>query len=360
MDEDRPAGGAGLAGAEPAPGPAEPGVGLRLVSARPFNAETPLEALLGTLTPTEMHFVRSHFAVPDHPGVLIVAGGTREALVLTLDDLLDRPALSLAATIECAGNGRAFLDPPVAGEPWRLGAVGAAEWTGVPLQALLDEAGIADASVEILFRGADEGTPAGLGRTIAFERSLPLPVPDDALVAYAMNGRRLPPDHGAPFRLIVPGWYGVASVKWLTHIEAIARPFRGFYQADRYVIGETPVSEIAPRAVIVSPADGGRVAAGPTVIRGYAWSGRTTVARVEVSLDGGSSWSGATLGPAIGWAWRTWELAWEPRVAGTAVLIARAIDGRGERQPLEQVRNELGYRNNAAQPVTVEVVAAPG
>ena len=333
--------------------------GLRVVSTRPFNAETPIEALVGTLTPNELHFVRSHFPVPDHPGVLTVAGGTREPLVLTLDDLLRRPAVSLATTIECAGNGRAFLDPPVAGEPWRLGAVGAAEWTGVLLKALLDEAGIAGVSGEILFRGADGGEPAGLGRTIAFERSLPAPVPPDTLVAYAMNGQRLPPDHGAPFRLIVPGWYGVASVKWLTHVEAIDTPFRGFYQAARYVIGETPLSEIAPRALIVSPADGARLAAGPWIIRGYAWSGRTTVDRIEVSTDGGSSWTPATLGPAVGRAWRTWELAWEPRVAGTAVLLARAIDGRGERQPLEQVRNELGYRNNAAQPVTVEIVA-PG
>jgi DMSO/TMAO reductase YedYZ molybdopterin-dependent catalytic subunit len=336
--------------------PTSEAAGLRVVSTQPFNAETPLETLRGVVTPTETHFVRSHFAVPDHPGVLIVDGGVGEPLTLTLEGLLRRPATSLVTTIECAGNGRAFLDPPAPGEPWRLGAVGTAEWTGVPLQALLDEAGIATTSVEILFRGADEGTPAGLGRTIAFERSLPLPVPADALVAHAMNGRGLPPDHGAPFRLVVPGWYGMASVKWLTHVQATATPFRGFYQADRYVIGETPLSEIAPRALIVSPGDGSRVVAGPGVVRGYAWSGRTSVARVEVSLDGGSSWSPATLDPAIGRAWRRLELAWEPRVAGPAVLLARAIDARGERQPLEQVRNDLGYRNNAAQPVTVEVV----
>ena len=333
------------------------GAALRVVSTEPFNAETPLEALRGELPPTELHFVRSHFAFPDHPGVLAVDGGVEDPLRLTLDDLRRRPARTLAVTIECAGNGRAFLDPPVPGEPWRLGAVGTAEWTGVPLGALLDEVRIAPGSVEILFRGADAGTPAGLGRTIAFERSLPLPVPADAVIAYAMNGRPLSAEHGAPFRLIVPGWYGVASVKWLLDIRAIAAPFRGFYQADRYVIGTTPLTEMAPRAVIVSPADGSRQAPGRVTVRGYAWSGRTTIERVEVSVDGGRSWSPATLGPVGGRAWRTWELDWEPPADGQVTLLARATDGRGERQPLEQVRNALGYRNNAAQPVTVEVRA---
>jgi sulfite oxidase len=329
---------------------------LRVVSVQPFNAETPLEALSGIVTPTERHFVRSHFAVPDHPGVLAIDGGLGDPLALTLDDLLRRPAQTLVTTIECAGNGRAFLEPPVVGEQWRLGAVGTAEWTGTPLGALLEEVGIAPGAVEVLFRGADRGRPAGLGGTIAFERSLPVPTPADAIVAYAMNGRVLSPDHGAPFRLVVPGWYGMASVKWLTRIEATASPFRGYYQADHYVIGEMPLREMTPRAVIVSPADGSRQMVGRGIVRGYAWSGLTTVDRVEVSVDGGSSWSPAALSPANGHAWRTWELAWEARAAGSAVLLARAIDGRGERQPLEQVRNALGYRNNAAQPTMVEVI----
>ena len=228
------------------------------------------------------------------------------------------------------------------------------------LTDLLDEAGVAANAVEILFRGADSGAPADLGRTIAFERSLPLPVPPDAIVAYAMNGAPLPVEHGAPFRLIVPGWYGMASVKWLTEIVAIATPFRGFYQADRYVIGNEPLNEIAPRALIVAPVDGARLPAGPTVIRGYAWSGRTPIDRVEVSTDGGAHWTDATLGPVHGRAWRPWELAWDA-AAGPATLLARATDARGERQPLDQVRNALGYRNNAAQPVTVEVTeVVPG
>jgi DMSO/TMAO reductase YedYZ molybdopterin-dependent catalytic subunit len=214
---------------------------------------------------------------------------------------------------------------------------------------------VAGNAVEILFRGADSGAPADLGRTIAFERSLPLPVPPDAIVAHAMNGAPLPREHGAPFRLIVPGWYGMASVKWLTEIVAIATPFRGFYQADRYVIGEEPLNEIAPRALIVAPVDGARLSAGPTVIRGYAWSGRTPIQRVEVSTDVGAHWTEATLGRAVGRAWRTWEVPWASST-GPATLLARATNASGERQPLDQVRNALGYSNNAAQPVLVEVV----
>lgn len=334
---------------------ARDGAGRRIVSSAPFNAEVRLEALSGDLPPTELHFVRSHFPVPKHPGTLTIGGEVRNPRTLSVADLRRRPAVTLANTLECAGNGRAFLDPPAPGEPWLLGAVGTAEWTGTPLTGLLEEAGISPGAVEILFRGADSGTPGGLGRTIAFERSLPLPVPPDTIVAYAMNGGPLPPEHGALLRLVVPGWYGVASVKWLVEIRAIATPFRGFYQADRYVIDGAPLNEMAPRAVIAAPTGGATIVPGPAVIRGYAWSGRTTIEKVEVSVDGGATWSDATLGPVRDRAWRTWELHWEPRAAGPVTLLARATDGSGERQPLEQVWNALGYRNNAAQPLTVEV-----
>ena len=335
---------------------ARPGEGLRVVSASPFNAETPLDVLHGVVTPTELHFVRSHFALPEHPGSLTIGGAVGRSLALTVEELRGRRASSVVTTIECAGNGRAFLDPPVTGEPWRLGAVGTAEWTGVPLGDLLDEAGLDRGVVEVLFRGADRGTPADVGREIAFERSLPAAAVAGAIVAYAMNGRPLPPDHGAPLRLVVPGWYGVASVKWLVEISALTSPFRGFYQADRYVIEDEPLTVMAPRAVIVSPADGARVAAGVMEIRGYAWSGGTTVDRVDLSVDGGSTWSPTSLGPAIGHAWRTWRHTWRPAAIGPAVLLARATDARGDVQPIGQVRNALGYRNNAAQPVAVEVV----
>jgi DMSO/TMAO reductase YedYZ molybdopterin-dependent catalytic subunit len=330
---------------------------LRVVSTDPFNAETILEGVDGIVTPAGRHFVRSHFSVPEHPGVLTIDGGTGSPLILTVADLVRRPAVTVLTTIECAGNGRAHLDPPAPGEPWRLGAVGTAAWTGIRLDGLLDDAALAPSTVEVLFRGADSGTPAGLDGAIAFERSLPVADTVGPIVAFEMNGEPLTAAHGAPFRLVVPGWYGMASVKWLTHVVARTTPFRGFYQADRYVIDDVPIREMAPRAVVVSPADGARVGPGPLTIRGYAWSGGTPVVLVEVSVDGGDTWRDARLGPADGAAWRAFELSVAPETAGRLTILARATDGRGERQPLTQVRTALGYRNNAAQPVVVEVVA---
>ncbi len=210
--------------------------------------------------------------------------------------------------------------------------------------------------VEIRFRDADEGRPADLGRTIAFERSLPPSVARTAIVAVAMNGRSLPAEHGAPVRLIVPGWYGMASVKWLTRVTAAREPFRGFHQVERYVAGDEPLGRIELRAVVVAPADAAMVARGPVVIRGYAWLGGGGVRRVEVTTDGGAAWRRARLGRAISPdAWREWRLIWRPRSLGPAVVVAVAVDAAGRRQPLEPVRDPLGYRNNAARASRVTV-----
>ena len=329
---------------------------LRVVTREPFNAETRLAALTGILTPVGRHYVRNHFAIPAHPGTLTIGGTVERPLTLSLDELMARPPASRFVTLECAGNGRAFLDPPPPGEPWRLGAVGTAEWTGVPLAELLVEVGVSADAIEIRFRGADRGTPGDLTEEIAFERSLPPEAASEALVAYAMDGRPLTPNHGAPLRLVVPGWYGMASVKWLTEISATTGPFRGFYQVERYVVDGRPLGPIAPRAVIVAPADGALVARGPNTVRGFAWSGRG-LARVEVSLDGGATWRRARLGSRLAAeAWQTWQVRWSARKPGPAVIIARAIEVGGRAQPLEAVHDPLGYGNNAAQPTRVEVL----
>jgi len=331
--------------------------GLKVVSFDPFNAETPLATQAGIVTPNSRHYVRNHFGIPSHPGRLTIEGRVRRSLSLAVADLLSRPQTTLLVTLECAGNGRRFLNPPAPGEQWALGAVGTAEWAGVPLSQLLDEAQLTADAVEIAFAGADRGMPAAVGHEIGFERSMPPEAARTALIALSMNGLPLPPDHGAPIRLIVPGSYGMASVKWLTRVIALAVPFRGFFQADRYVIDGRPLGPIAPRAVIVSPAENDRLSRGRQLVRGYAWSGAAPIDEVEVSLDGGATWESAALGPAAApAAWQGWQLEWHPDRVGPAVLLARAIDAAGERQPVHQVRNELGYRNNAAQPVTVEVV----
>jgi DMSO/TMAO reductase YedYZ molybdopterin-dependent catalytic subunit len=326
-----------------------------IVSREPLNAETRLELQDGPITPTSRHYVRSHFAFPDPPAGISIGGAVRDARSVSLSELRALPGRTLTVTLECAGNGRSFLEPPAPGEQWGLGAVSTAEWTGVPLSSLLEPRGVFASVVEILFRGADAGTPPDTGARIAFERSLPIEraLADDVLVAYAMNGADLPHEFGAPARLVVPGWYGMASVKWLAEIVAIEQPFRGFYQADRYVIGDEPLAAMRPRAVIVAPL---RAVAAHTasVIRGYAWSGHGPVTRVEVSADGGAMWTDATLGPDHGpAAWREFRSTWTPK-PGTHDLVARATDAAGETQSLRNVPNAQGYANNAAQPVRVD------
>lgn len=328
-----------------------------IVSRDPLNAETRLDLQEGVITPAGRHYVRNHFSVPARPGAIAVGGAVRAPRSIGVDELRSLPTRSAVVTLECAGNGRAFLDPPAPGEQWKLGAVSTAAWTGVTLRALLEPAGLSDRTIEVLFCGADGGEPADLGRRITFERSLPLEraLADDVLVAYAMNGEPIPMEHGAPVRLVVPGWYGMASVKWLVEIVAIEEPFRGFYQADRYVIGDQPLRTIRPRAVITAPLDGVRAGSAITV-RGYAWSGQAPITRVDLSLDGGATWHETELAAASASApaaWREWTLRWTPP-AGAHTLLARATDGSGDAQPTLQRRNSLGYENNAAQPVRVD------
>jgi DMSO/TMAO reductase YedYZ molybdopterin-dependent catalytic subunit len=327
-----------------------------IVTGEPLNAETRLEQQDGPITPTRRHYVRSHFPFPDPPASISIGGALRRPRSISLAELREMPSRTAAVTLECAGNGRSFVQPPTPGEQWGLGAVSTAEWTGVPLRALLEPSGLLAAVVEILFRGADAGTPPGTSTRIPFERSLPLgrALADDVLVAYAMNGADVPREHGAPVRLVVPTWYGMASVKWLAEIVALERPFRGFYQADRYVIGDTPLRTMKPRAVIVAPLRA--VGAGaPTAIRGYAWSGQGAVARVELSTDAGATWREAELGALVApAAWREFRGEWTPK-AGSHELLARATDDIGDRQGLENIHNPLGYANNAAQPVRVDV-----
>lgn len=325
----------------------------------PINAETPLARQVGAITPASRHYVRDHFAIPEAPEHLRIDGAVRTPVQLGVDDVRSLPPRSLVVTLECAGNGRAFLDPPVAGEQWGTGAVGTAEWTGAPLRAVLEIAGPLASAVEVLCVGADAGAPVGVGARIAYERSLPIAdaLGDDVLVAYAMNGDDLPVEHGAPLRLIVPGWYGMASVKWLARLRLLERAFEGFFQTKRYVVGDRPLREIAARALITWPTEGARMAARPFVARGYAWSGRGDLARVEVSSDGGRSWRDATLGDALSrYAWREWHAAIAPAGESDLALLARAITSDGAAQPLTEVRNAQGYQNNAVRPVRVAIV----
>jgi len=322
----------------------------------PLNAEVIPERITGALTPRGQHYVRDHFAIPDPPDHVEIDGLVEAPSRFSVADLRAMPARTLTVTLECAGNGRAYVDPPAPGEQWHLGAVGTAEWTGVPLRTVLERARPKREAVEILFIGADHGIQKDVGRDISFERSLPIAdaLADEPLLAYAMNGEPLPREHGAPLRLVMPRWYGVASVKWLSRIRAIGERFAGFYQKDRYTIEGEPLREMAPRAIITAPADGARITGGPLTVRGKAWSGRAPIDLVEVSADGGYSWHRATLGPEVStFAWRDWSVALETGDRDELSILAYATTRDGEQQPTTQRWTKLGYSNNGARAINV-------
>jgi DMSO/TMAO reductase YedYZ molybdopterin-dependent catalytic subunit len=340
--------------------------GLVVHRAHPLNCETSIPELAGGVVMPNAHFyVRNHYNIPliDAASWRLVVGGLVERpLSLSLKDLHNMPSQNMVVTLECAGNGRARLEPRVDGEQWQLGAVSTAEWTGVPLAEVLDRAGLQHGAVEIAFRGADSGFLDGEGERSRFERSLGV---DDAhggeaLLAYAMNGEPLPVQHGFPLRLVMPTWYAVASVKWLTEVEVLDRPFMGHWQSDKYHfewerdgrIEREPVRLQRVRALITEPLDGTNVGAGELAIRGVAWSGAAPIERVELSLGGGDWQPARLLGERSRHSWRWWELlTYVDR--GATTIRARATDLAGRTQPDEPDWNRLGYGNNAIQAIRI-------
>lgn len=319
---------------------------MLIVREAPLCAEIEISGQTGLITANRDFYHRNNFPYPESWPGLSVEGEVDRPLQLDLAALGNRPQRSLTVTLECAGNGRRFLEPPVPGERWGVGAVGTAEWEGSPLAGVLEEAAIRPGLAEILFEAAD-----GFARSLPLERAMH----PDTLLVTRMNGEPLPREHGGPLRLLVPGWYGMAAVKWLARIVALREPFRGHFQVERYVVGERPVREMAVRALIISPADGAAIRAGePLQVEGLAWSGAGQVSGVEVSADGGQTWQEAALGEGAGeYAWRRWSALLAAPEPGPVALLARARDGAGRRQPLEQNWNQLGYENNAAVPVSV-------
>jgi DMSO/TMAO reductase YedYZ molybdopterin-dependent catalytic subunit len=334
------------------------------------NHGMPLEALRYPLTPAGLHYLLIHYDIPPvDPGAwrLEIDGNVAQPLTLDIEELAARPRMTVTATLECAGNGRALQSPRPLSQPWLLEAVGNAEWTGTPLRPLLDEAGMLDGSVEVLFSGLDRGIEGGLDQP--YERSLPVAdaVGDAVLLADEMNGQPLLPQHGFPLRVIVPGWYGMAHVKWLHRIQVLTEPFEGYQNARSYRLAGSeddpgePLSKIRPRSLMVPPGVPGfpvrtrHVAPGPTLVLGRAWSGLGAVERVEFSSDGGAGWADAELTPApSAFAWCGWTFTWEAE-PGEHELCCRAIDEAGNTQPLEAGWNVGGYANNAVQRVPVVV-----
>jgi DMSO/TMAO reductase YedYZ molybdopterin-dependent catalytic subunit len=350
---------------------ADPGEGISLDELRlaARNHAMPAEALRYDVTPPGLHYVLTHYDIPDaDPAAwtLTVGGLVDHPLTLSLADLDAMTQHTVRVTLECAGNGRAADEPRPVSQPWLDGAVGTADWTGVRLTDLLDDAGLQDGAVSVVCAGADHGVERGVEQD--YERGLTVAeaTTGDVLVATSMNGDPLPPQHGFPVRLVVPGWYGMASVKWLREIRVVDHEFAGF-QHQAYRVRQTPgdpgvpVTRIEPRALLEPPGfpdfmSRGRVVdAGPVELRGRAWSGWAPVERVEVSADDGATWLEATLDGDRGpYAWRGFSASWDA-TPGSASLRARATDASGRVQPIEPVWNRGGFTNNASQPIPVLV-----
>lgn len=342
----------------------------------PYDAETPVETFASWITPNDRFFVRSHFGPPPADRIdpahwrLSVAGLADHPLSLSLSDLTRFEEVSVTAVVQCSGNGRAFHQPRAAGVQWRKGAVGNARWTGVRLRDVLAKAGIQAKAEHLHLLGADRPV---LPSTPLFLRSIPLEkaLHPDTILAYQMNGEPLPLLHGAPLRLIVPGWMADACVKWLTDLTISDQEAPGYYMqtAYRYPVrpvqpGERvdpkdlrPVEAMIVKSLITSPRDGG-TANGDIVLKGVAWTGEGRIVSVEVSADEGRTWSRARLtGDDVPYAWRMWEYAWRPTGAGRATLLSRATDDRGHTQPERSPWNPSGFLWNGWDRVTVDVKA---
>jgi len=339
----------------------------------PLNLEMPFEQLEGFITPTELFYVRTHFPVPHidrDAWWLRVEGDVENPFAINYEQLLELESMTVPVTLECAGNNRNFLEPKVKGVQWRLGAVGTAEWTGVSLSVLLDRAKPKPQASEVVLEGADGGIledPKSPPGKLHFARSIPLEkARADVLLAYKMNGSDLPPQNGFPVRAIVPGWYAVASTKWLQRIIVTDQPFSGYYQTIDYAYWKrraeepelAPVTELQIKAEIAKPAEGETVPANSSVrVYGAAWTSDGEITKVELSTDGGATWTDANLlGESKSNAWRLWEFNWQtPAAPEKQTLIARATDSLGRTQPVLRDPDRGTYMISHLLPIEVEV-----
>lgn len=329
-----------------------------------------LEALRYPVTPVGMHYLLTHYDVPEVDPAswsLEIGGLVERPARLTLEDVRARPQVTRRVTMECAGNGRMDLSPRPLSQPWGVEAVGTGEWTGTPLWPLLEECGVAADAVEVVFTGLDSGVENDLEQNYARSLRLDEARRDEVMLVHTLNGQPLPPQHGFPLRLVVPGWYGMGNVKWLSRITLVDRPFDGYQQAHAYRMrlapGEpgTPLNRIRPRSLMIPPGVPDfftrerLLPAGRVQLAGRAWSGFGPIERVEVSTDDGSTWSDAELEPQRDrFAWVGWSFPWDA-TPGRHRLACRATDAEGNRQPLKPEWNLGGYACNALQRLSVLV-----
>lgn len=345
--------------------------GMIIHSRKPEDCEMPLEGFLNAITPIDQFYVRSHHYTPQvdvEAHTLKVTGEVGTALTIAMRDLKKMPKVELVGVMECAGNGRAFYTPRMPGLQWTNGGVGNARWAGVRLADVLKKAGIKATAKHIVFDGAD----VPVGTMPKFQRSIPVKkaLDPDTMLAYEMNGQALPLSHGAPLRVVVPGWGGDCWVKWVTGIQVLDHEFEGFFMKTGYrhpgkgvppgtavdPAQMKPVESVRVKSVIATPKDNVVMAQGVARIAGAAWSGENPLAKLEVSTDGGKTWAMARFTSSNGrWGWQTWDYMWNA-APGSYRVMARATDAAGNSQPVEQEWNPSGYLWNVIQTVKVEVL----
>ncbi len=322
-------------------------------SPRPLDLETPPEMLDAWITPVGRFFVRNHFYIPQVDAgrwQLSIEGLVAQPLRLSLDELRRMPQVERVVTLECAGNGRAYFEPRVAGIQWRKGAVGTARWKGVRLRDVLARAGLKSDARHLAFDGADTGIAAAPD----FVRSVPVEkcLHPDTLLATRMNGVALPAEHGFPLRVITPGWEGAASIKWLTKITAVPDEFDGFFMKTAYRFPTRPVApgeavDAKDMAALTSLTVKSLLTRSAAPIAGVAWAGEADIVRLDVSTDGSRTWHEATLGPEKApFAWRRFRYDWKPPGPGPFTVTARATDSQGRAQPSTPAWNPSGYLYN--------------
>ena len=348
----------------------DPDGDLNVLSEDPLCAAVYLPNLNVPISPNEGHFIRSHFPAPQiniSDWSLTVDGDVDSPLNLSYDDLIKMPSHEVVNLMECAGNSRSTMQPPAEGVQWDNGAVSVSCWKGVSLKTVLEQASHKSSATDVLFIGVDSGNVPAAGTSMAYEMSVPMAklLDQDTLLAYEMNGKPLPKDHGFPIRLLIPGWYGMASVKWLSKITVMDHPNGGFHELDYRFYPATDgksdakierVSSLKVKSLISTPSKGNILEPGRHTIKGVAWSGDGRITKVEVSTDDDRSWREAKLEePSGAYSWQHWEIDWDASNLGHSLLRSRATDSAGNVQPMLATWNYRGYQVNSIHSVPITV-----
>lgn len=340
-------------------------------SMRPPDFETPVALLDSFITPNDLFYVRSHLPVPQVDAAawsLKVGGEVNSPLALSLDEVKKLPAVTITTTLECAGNGRAFFEPALAGIQWEKGAVGTARFTGARLSDILKKAGVKTSGLNVEMHAADRP----LGTMPAFVRQVPMAkaMHPDTIIAWDMNGQPIPLPHGSPLRAIIPGWEGAYSVKWLNALNVLAKDSDSFWVATGYRYPNRrvapgsavdakdmePLTGLVVKSLITTPANGATFPAGKVAVGGFAWAGENDITKVDISIDNGSTWQPARLtGEQARFTWRRFEFELNATKPQSYLILSRATDSKGNVQPAVSQWNPSGYLWNQYDSIRVDV-----